>query len=68
LVENAVVSGPGDNRYGSPLAGAAHVTVEDPAAFTAGERSITLSMFGISDIVVSVTHTVQKRMASVKSI
>jgi hypothetical protein len=63
-----VVSGPGVNRYGSPLAGAAHVTVEELAAFTAGERSITLSMVGISDIAVSVAHTVQKRAASVKSI
>jgi hypothetical protein len=50
------------------LAGAAHVTVEELAAFTAGERSITLSMVGISDIAVSVAHTVQKRAASVKSI
>src|SRR5260370_7795500 len=52
LVENAVVSGPGVNRYGSPWAGAAHITVED-SADAVGELSMTLSMVGISDIAVA---------------
>jgi hypothetical protein len=63
-----VVSGPGVNRYGSPFGGCAHVSADDPVALAAGERSITLSMFGISDIAVAVAHTVQKHAPSVKSI
>jgi hypothetical protein len=59
LVENAVVSGPGVNRYGSPFAGAAHVTVEGMAD-TVGELSIALSMFGISGIAVSVVTQYRK--------
>jgi hypothetical protein len=57
LVENAVVSGPGVSRYGSPLRGCTHVSAENPAALTAREWSVTLSMFGISGIAVSVTHS-----------
>ncbi|VVD28680.1 protein of unknown function [Paraburkholderia dioscoreae] len=56
LVESAVVSGPGVSRYGSPPGGFAHVSTADPAALTARERSVTLSMFGISGIAVSVAH------------
>jgi hypothetical protein len=49
------------------LAGGAQVTAPGTAD-TAEVLSITLSMFGISDIAVSVLHTVPKREASVKSI
>jgi hypothetical protein len=75
LVENAVVNGPGVSRYGSPIAGAAQVEAEGVAegaaegvVVTAGELSIALAMFGISDIAVSMRDTVHKPCSLVKSI